>query len=83
MTFSTNIDEKLEGIDKFQACECRLMIILEENDLEGFIEEEVAELKGDEAKEKYKKNMVKAKRIITDSIKDHLTPHVSSLKTPK
>ena len=27
--------------------------------------------------------MVKAKRIIADSIKDHLIPHVSSLKTPK
>ena len=27
--------------------------------------------------------MVKAKRIIVDSIKDHLIPHVSSLKTPK
>ena len=59
------------------------MLILEENDLEGFIEEEVVELEGDKAKEKYKKNMVKAKRIIVDSIKDHLVPHVSSLKTPK
>ena len=27
--------------------------------------------------------MVKAKRIIADSIKDHFTAHVSSLKTPK
>ena len=27
--------------------------------------------------------MVKAKRIILDSIKDHLILHVSSLKTPK
>ena len=27
--------------------------------------------------------MVMAKRIITDSIKDHLIPQVSSLKTPK
>ena len=27
--------------------------------------------------------MVKAKRIIVDSIKDHLIPHVSSFKTPK
>ena len=27
--------------------------------------------------------MVKAKRIIFDSIKDHLIPQVSSLKTPK
>ena len=27
--------------------------------------------------------MIKAKRIIADSIKDHLIPRVSSLKTPK
>ena len=31
----------------------------------------------------HKKNLVKAKRIIADSIKDHLIPQVSSLKTPK
>ena len=31
---------------------------------------------GDEAK-------ARVKRIIVDSIKDHLIPHVSSLKTPK
>ena len=28
-------------------------------------------------------NLVKAKKIIADSIMDHLIPHVSSLKTPK
>ena len=31
----------------------------------------------------HKKNFVKAKKIIDDSIKDHLTPQVSSVKTPK
>ena len=31
----------------------------------------------------HKKNLVKAKKIIVDSIKDHLIPQVSSLKTPK
>jgi hypothetical protein len=31
----------------------------------------------EEAKEKFKKNEVKAKRILTDSIKDHLIPNVS------
>ena len=30
-----------------------------------------------------KKNLVKAKNIIADSISDHLTPQVSSLNTPK
>jgi hypothetical protein len=59
------------------------MLILEENDLEYFVKEEVPEPDEDEAKAKYKKNMVKAKRSIIDSIKDHLIPHVSSLKTPK
>ena len=31
----------------------------------------------------HKKNLVKAKKIIVDSIMDHLIPQVSSLKTPK
>ena len=31
----------------------------------------------------HKKNLVKAKKVTTDSIEDHLIPQVSSLKTPK
>ena len=38
---------------------------------------------GDEAKALHKRKLVMAKRIIVDSIKDHLIPQVSSLKTPK
>ena len=75
MTISTKLDEKFEGADNFRAWKYRVMLILEENDLEGFIEEEVAELEGDEAKEKNKKNLVKTKSIIVDSIKNHLIPH--------
>ena len=59
------------------------MLVLEENDLEGFIEADIPEPEGDEDKAKHKKSLVKAKRIIADSIKDHLIPHVSSLNTPK
>ena len=59
------------------------MLILEENDLEGFIEEDILELEEDKAKAKHKKSLIRAKRIIVDSIKDHLIPHVSLLKTPK
>ena len=59
------------------------MLVLEENNLEGFIEVAILEPEGEEAKEKHEKSLVKAKRIIVDSIKDHLIPHVSSLKTPK
>ena len=59
------------------------MLILEEHDLEGFIEADILEPEGDKAKAKHKKSLIKAKRIIVDSIKDHLIPHVSSLRTPK
>ena len=59
------------------------MLVLEENNLEGFNEADIPEPEGDEDKAKHKKSLVKAKRIIADSIKDHLIPHVSSLKTPK
>ena len=50
---------------------------MEENDLGGFIKEEAAELEEVEAKSKYKKDKIKAKRIIFDSIEDNLIPQVS------
>ena len=48
----------------------RTSLILQENELDQYICKEVLEPEGDE-------------RIFADSIKDHLIPHVSSLKTPK
>ena len=83
MTSTTKHDEKLEGPENFRAWKYRVMLILEENNLEKFVKEEVAEPEGDKAKANFKKNMIRAKRIIANSIKDHLIPHVSSLDTPK
>ena len=51
--------------------------------MDQFINGEVPELEGDEAKATHKRSMAKAKRIIAYSIKDHLIPCVSSFKTPK
>jgi CRISPR/Cas system CSM-associated protein Csm2 small subunit len=48
-----------------------------------FIKNNVPEPEGNEAKEKYKKDMIREKRIIADSIKDHLIPQVSSKDTLK
>ena len=47
------------------------------------IDEEVPVPEGDEDKALNKKKLVMEKRIIVDSIKDHLIPQVSSLKTHK
>ena len=83
MTKSTKLDEKLEGVENFRAWNYQIMLILEENDLEGFIKEEFVQPEEVEAKAKYKKDMIKDKRIIVDSIKYNLIPQVSSRRTPK
>ena len=51
--------------------------------MDSYINEEVPVTEGDEAKALHKNKLVMAKRIIVDSIKDHLIPCVLSLKTPK
>ena len=59
------------------------MLILQDIDLDRFVKEEVKELEEVEAKSKHKKDMMIAKRIIDESIKDNLIPQVSSRETPK
>ena len=84
MSQHTNIDEKLEGFDNFWAWKYRISLVVEENELDSYISEELVPVpEGHEAKALHKKKLVMAKRIIVDSIKDHLIPQVSSLKTPK
>ena len=65
---------KLEGAKKFRAWKYRISLVMEENELDSYIHDEVPVPEGDEAKALHKKKMVMAKRIITNSIKDHLYP---------
>ena len=78
MSHHTKLDEKLEGADNFRSWKYRISLVLEENELDSYIYEEVPVLEGDEAKALHKKKMVMGKRIIADSIKDHLIPQVST-----
>ena len=83
MTSSTKLEDKPEGIENFQAWKYRIGLILQENYLDTYVKEEVLEPEEAEAKEKHSKDMIRAQRIIFDSIKDHLIPQVSSKKTTK
>ena len=74
MTNKTKLDEKLEGDENFRACKYMIILILQENDLDKFVKEEVKEPEEEEAKSKNKKDMIIAKRIIAESIKDNLIP---------
>ena len=77
MSHHTKLNENLERVDNFRAWKYRISLVLEENELDTYISGEVPVQEGDEAKALHKKNLVKAKRIIVDYIKDHLIPHVS------
>jgi hypothetical protein len=83
MSASTKLVEKLEGIDNFCAWRYRIGLILAENDLSRFINEEVEEPKDAIEKAKHQKDSIRAQRIIADSIKDHLIPYVSLKKNSK
>ena len=83
MYTSTKLVDKLEGVENFCAWKYRIALILEKNDLARFIKENVPEPVNVAAKAKHQKDTVRAKRIIADSIKDHLIPQMASKKTPK
>ena len=74
MSHHTKLDENIEGFDNFRAWKYRISLVLEENELDSYINEEIPIPERDEAKALHKKNLVRAKRIIVDSIKDHLIP---------
>ena len=83
MRKNTKLGENLEGDENFIAWKYRIMLILHEKDLENFVKEEVKEPEEDEFKSKHKKDTIRAKIIIVDSIKDNPIPQVSSMETPK
>ena len=65
MTKNTKLNENIKGVENFRAWKYRIMLILQENDLDKFVKEEVKEPEEEEAKSKHKKDM-----IIAESIKD-------------
>jgi hypothetical protein len=83
MSARTNLVDKIKGVENFSVWKYRIGLILEENDLAIFIKEEVPEHTDATDKEKHQKDTIRAKRIITYSIKDYLIPQVSSKKTLK
>ena len=83
MTHHTQLEDNLVEADNLQEWKYIIFLILEKNNLDQFISKEVPKPYGYDANSTHKRSMDKAKRIIAYSIKDHLIPHFSSLKTPK
>ena len=58
MSHHTKLDENIKGADNFRAQKYRISLVLEENELDSYIQEEVPVLEGDEAKALHKKKLV-------------------------
>ena len=69
MSHHTKLDENLEGDDNLWSWKYRISLVVDENELDSYINEEIPVPEEDEAKA-----LIMAKRIIPDSIKDHLIP---------
>ena len=76
MSASTKLVDRMEGVEKFHSWKYRIGLILEENELARFVKEEVPKPDDATEKAKHQKDTIRAKRIIADSIKDHLIPYV-------
>ena len=76
-------EDRLDGQSNFRSWKSRVMIILEDNDLAQYVKAEVAEPNDEPGKLTFKKNMIKAKRIILESVNDHLLSNIDDLNTPK
>ena len=50
MSHHTKLDENLEGVDNFYSWKYRISLVLEENELDSYNNEEVPVPEGDEAK---------------------------------
>ncbi len=74
------IEDRLEGASNFISWKSKILLILEENDILPYVESEVQEPTDTIEKATWKKNKILAKRIIIDSMKDHLIPSISKLK---
>jgi hypothetical protein len=83
MVNTLKIEDRLEGVTKFQAWKARIILLLEENDLKEYVEVVVSDPIDPRELVVHKKKEVKAKRVLLESVKDHLILHISEKKSAK
>jgi hypothetical protein len=81
MRNKTLVEDRLDGTSNFRSWNSRLHITLEEDDLLRLIENTLPATTIDEEKVEWKEDDVKARKIIIYLVRDHLLPHISTLKT--
>jgi len=80
---SLRVEDRLDGTTNFKSWKTKILLALDKNDIQNYVKKSVSEPQDVEEKVRHKKNEAKAKRILIDSLNDHLIPHVVDLKTTK
>ena len=76
------IEDHLDGATNFISWKSRVLI-LGENDLLKLVNEKVPEEDVEEDKSHWRKSDARARRILVNSLRDHLVPQISQKKTTR
>ena len=68
--------DRLEGAFDYVIWKTRILVVLEEYDLEAYINSVVAVSANNDQTKKYKAEQGKAKRLILDGVRDHVVSHL-------
>ena len=69
-----NVEDHLDGATKFISWKSRVLLILEENDLLKLVNQKVLEPDAEEDESHWRKSDARERRILVDSVRDHLVP---------
>jgi hypothetical protein len=83
MVNTLKLENMLEGETNFQDWKARVLLLLEENYLKEYVESVVVDPTDPQWLTTHKKKEVKAKRVLLESVKDHLIPHIVEKTTTK
>ena len=83
MVTTLRVEDRLDGASSFGSWKTTVLNILEENEVDDYVNRVILEPTNDKGKAKHTKNESKEKMILIDSVKDHLIPHISQLNIAK
>jgi hypothetical protein len=83
MVFSLRVEDMLDGATNFRSWKTKILLILDENEIQNDVKENVSELEIAKVNARHKKNEAKAKRILIYSIKYHFIIYIEESKISK
>ena len=73
-------EDRLDGSSNFNNWKARVIAIFEEHDIDHYVTMVVAKPTSNAGRASFKRNQAKARRIIYDSVKEHIMSIITPLK---